>query len=139
MSVDPLVNQTSAPYFYAEDNPVNGTDPTGLCPTEEDCQETYVKSLADIAFVWQNCVNSGRPRAVCDSFKMALMQDAYDTLQRCLENAPSPEPSPNPAVEPNNGFHITKKEIIGGVIVVGAGALIVASGGLAGLLGLAAL
>jgi hypothetical protein len=30
MSVDPLVVQTGAPYYYAGDSPTNGTDPTGL-------------------------------------------------------------------------------------------------------------
>jgi RHS repeat-associated protein len=31
MSVDPLVAQTNAPYYYAEDSPVNGGDPSGRC------------------------------------------------------------------------------------------------------------
>jgi hypothetical protein len=30
LTVDPLVNQTNAPYFYAGDDPVNASDPTGL-------------------------------------------------------------------------------------------------------------
>ena len=30
LNVDPLVNQTNAAYVYALDNPVNGSDPTGL-------------------------------------------------------------------------------------------------------------
>ena len=30
LSMDPLVTITGAPYFYAGDNPVNGSDPTGL-------------------------------------------------------------------------------------------------------------
>jgi RHS repeat-associated protein len=30
MSVDPLVSETGAPYFYAGDSPVNGGDPSGM-------------------------------------------------------------------------------------------------------------
>jgi hypothetical protein len=33
MSLDPLVEETQQPYQYADDDPVNGTDPTGLCGT----------------------------------------------------------------------------------------------------------
>ena len=33
ISVDPAVNLTQAPYSYAGDNPVNFSDPTGLCVT----------------------------------------------------------------------------------------------------------
>ena len=32
VSVDPAVATTGAPYYYAEDDPVNGTDPSGLRP-----------------------------------------------------------------------------------------------------------
>ena len=31
LTVDPLVTTTNAPYTYAGDNPVNGSDPSGLC------------------------------------------------------------------------------------------------------------
>ncbi|MFZ0666254.1 MAG: RHS repeat-associated core domain-containing protein [Acidimicrobiales bacterium] len=31
LSVDPLVDETEQPYEYAGDDPVNGSDPTGLC------------------------------------------------------------------------------------------------------------
>jgi RHS repeat-associated protein len=31
LTVDPLVGQTNAPYGYTGDNPLNATDPTGLC------------------------------------------------------------------------------------------------------------
>jgi RHS repeat-associated protein len=31
LSVDPAVSATQAPYSYADDNPLNYTDPTGLC------------------------------------------------------------------------------------------------------------
>ena len=31
LSVDPLVDQTGQPYSYAGDNPINGSDPVGLC------------------------------------------------------------------------------------------------------------
>jgi RHS repeat-associated protein len=31
LNVDPLVDATGAPYFYTGDDPVNGTDPTGMC------------------------------------------------------------------------------------------------------------
>ena len=31
LSVDPDVEQTSQPYAYADDDPINATDPTGLC------------------------------------------------------------------------------------------------------------
>jgi uncharacterized protein RhaS with RHS repeats len=34
VSVDPMVNETGQPYLYAGDDPVNGTDPSGLDPTE---------------------------------------------------------------------------------------------------------
>lgn len=38
LSVDPLVNITGAPYSYAGDNPLNGTDPTGLdCTNTNSC------------------------------------------------------------------------------------------------------
>jgi RHS repeat-associated protein len=30
LTVDPMVGQTHAPYYYAEDNPLNEADPTGL-------------------------------------------------------------------------------------------------------------
>jgi YD repeat-containing protein len=30
LTIDPLVSQTQASYFYADDNPLNNTDPTGL-------------------------------------------------------------------------------------------------------------
>jgi RHS repeat-associated protein len=36
MSVDPIVSQTKAPYFYAGDAPINGGDPSGLC-ADVDC------------------------------------------------------------------------------------------------------
>jgi RHS repeat-associated protein len=32
LTVDPLVNETNAPYFYAADNPANNTDVSGLMP-----------------------------------------------------------------------------------------------------------
>ena len=32
LSVDPLIEQTEQAYIYVNDNPVNGTDPTGLAP-----------------------------------------------------------------------------------------------------------
>ena len=31
LTIDPAVNQTQAPYTYTADNPLNATDPTGLC------------------------------------------------------------------------------------------------------------
>jgi hypothetical protein len=34
ISVDPLVNETGQPYAYTGDDPVNGTDPLGLCTTK---------------------------------------------------------------------------------------------------------
>jgi hypothetical protein len=36
LSVDPLVNETGAPYSYAGDDPVDEADPTGLCPAPEE-------------------------------------------------------------------------------------------------------
>jgi hypothetical protein len=46
LSVDPLVNLTAAPYFYAGDDPVNGTDPSGLytVPATGDCDPTECQS-----------------------------------------------------------------------------------------------
>ena len=41
MSVDPLVKVTGAPYSFAGDNPLNGTDPTGLdCRNTDSCPPT---------------------------------------------------------------------------------------------------
>jgi len=44
MSVDPDVRQTQQPYSYANDDPINGTDPTGLCG-----------GLSSWGSFWSNC------------------------------------------------------------------------------------
>jgi RHS repeat-associated protein len=42
MSVDPIVSQTEAPYFYAGDSPLNGSDPSGTCEKKD---KTFCKGL----------------------------------------------------------------------------------------------
>ena len=37
LSVDPAVSLTQAPYSYAADDPVNGSDPSGLIPSSPAC------------------------------------------------------------------------------------------------------
>ncbi len=36
LSVDPLVGVTNQPYVYAADDPINGSDPNGLCGAEDE-------------------------------------------------------------------------------------------------------
>jgi RHS repeat-associated protein len=37
LSVDPLVSQTGQPYAFTGDDPLNATDPLGLCPRHRHC------------------------------------------------------------------------------------------------------
>jgi hypothetical protein len=46
ISVDPLVNETGQPYQYTGDNPVNSTDPLGLCSGFLGCIGSGISTAA---------------------------------------------------------------------------------------------
>lgn len=70
MSVDPVVSNTEAPYYYAENSPVNGGDPAGTCavPSKQDCAAVKV-SIPDI------------------KKEVAKYEDKYDEAQSKLKKA----------------------------------------------------
>lgn len=58
LSVDPLAAQTGSRYGYAADNPVNFTDPTGLCPPCDDLEDAMNEEASRIQQKADNLINN---------------------------------------------------------------------------------
>jgi RHS repeat-associated protein len=89
LSVDPLVAETGQPFAYAGDDPVNASDPSGLCSSQEQCEEQYVQKKAQIIRAWQACRNAGHSPASCDAARDRNMDLAADSYQKCLQGLQS--------------------------------------------------
>jgi hypothetical protein len=146
LSVAPLVGVTSQPYEYAGDNPVNGSDPTGLCPTPEECWERFhIKQEAN-AQAYVRCIASNSPNEGCDAEWDRNVELAWTQLENCLRQAgapapspgplPAPSPAPSPAPNPDSGFHLTPTEVEGGGAALIVGAVLLSGGSAAPLLAL---
>ena len=56
LTVDPLETTTRAPYDYAADNPLNHSDPTGLCHESEERRHKEEKEAEEeVEREWRNC------------------------------------------------------------------------------------
>ncbi len=75
LSLDPISSITMAPYYYASDNPVNGTDPTGLlaaaCETtaEKIAREEKLERLRHILELETKILNEERRQRIIEQYE----------------------------------------------------------------------
>jgi len=81
LSVDPLVTQTGQPYQYAADDPVNGSDPSGLNPWD------IVNPWSPNNPLRENAQNGGLPSQLIQTFDPAYLAiSGYTNEWQATEN-----------------------------------------------------
>lgn len=115
LTIDPLVQTTGQPYAYAGNDPVNGSDPSGLCLNSKGINVGGACSAAQLAVMNQQLVQAEAQSAAADA-AAAACTNAFT----CAINDPS-------AVAAS--FNANRSTIITNVAVVAAvGAVVLTAG-----------
>ena len=105
LTVDPLLDVTGQPYAYAADNPVNVTDPWGLC----DWYTPWTCDAGDVTHGVANAANSAEQAGLRD---IVITAD-IPLAARCLEkDARVIDPRGNPFSESDIGSALAMRELM---------------------------